>query len=91
MKKILITLSFAVISMAAYSQTYTRVIIGQDTLLKRVQTTTDTLKRVQIREQIKSLRAAKQANIQSIDILQGLNAIHDAEIVRLIALLRKTD
>jgi len=92
MKKIIITLAFAVISMAAYSQTYTKIVVNGDTLLKRVYTPiTDTLKRKDIKAEINMLKASKQANLESIDILKALNDKHNARLIILNALLLKTD
>ena len=91
MKKIIITAAFITVSFIGYSQTYTKIVKNGDTLLRRSFTVVDTLKRKDIIAEIKLLKSSKQANIESIDILKALNDRHNARLVELNALLRKTD
>ena len=93
MKKIFITALLAFIGFTGYSQTYTKIVVKGDTCLKVVQTktTTDTLKRKELKEEKQKLIQAKKSNLESIDILKELNKKHDARLVELNALLLKTD
>ena len=92
MKKIIFTAILITFSLIGYSQTYTKIIVGKDTLLKRVYTPiTDTLNRKDIKAEINMLKASKQANLESIDILKALNDKHNARLIILNALLLKTD
>ena len=92
MKKIIITAAFITVSFIGYSQTtYTKVVKNGDTLLRRSFTVVDTLKRKEIKAEIQLIKASKQANLESIDILKALNNRHNARLVELNALLLKTD
>ena len=94
MKKTIITLALALIGTFSFGQTtYKKIVINKDTLLQVVQTktTTDTLKRKELKEEKQKLIQAKKANLESIDILKALNVKHDARLVELNALLLKTD
>lgn len=97
MKKIIITLALAFIGTVAYSQTYTKIVVKGDTCLKIVETktTTDTLKRKQIKEELQKIKTARQANKDSrktqIAEFDRLEAYYAAEIDRLKLLLLKTD
>ena len=77
----------------SYGQTYKKVLRGKDTLLTVVQTITsnDTLNRKQIKSDIEKFKADKASRQQSIDELKKNIEFYNAEIIRLTALLRKTD
>jgi peptidoglycan hydrolase CwlO-like protein len=92
MKKIIITLAIALIGTFGYSQTYKKVVSGKDTLLTVVQTktTTDTLKRKDLKEQIAKYKADKESRQESIKALKANIDFYGSEIARLTALLRKT-
>jgi len=93
MKKITITLVLVALAAISYGQTYKKIVSGKDTLLTVNQTVTktDTLNRKEIKSQIEKYRADKKSRQGSISELQKNIEFYNAEIIRLTALLKKTD
>ena len=97
MKKITILAAFLTLSIIGYSQTYTKKVINGDSVLIRTTTLTgtkiDTLKRTELREQLQKVVQSIQNNNESRKIqiaeFDRLDAIYQAEKLRLKAELAK--
>ena len=97
MKKLIITAAFLTVGYFGYSQTYTKKVINGDSVLIRTTTLTgtkiDTLKRTELREQLQKVVQSIQNNNESRKIqiaeFDRLDAIYQAEKLRLKAELAK--